>query len=105
MDTLPSLCLSIITYLTLTGGSAASGDETLDFAKRVFHDLGENYGNVTQTAIQNQAEFDAMAADTGGVLYGLFEMRVMDLQTTLEHTLAMQQVVGLLMANQANLPQ
>jgi hypothetical protein len=77
---------------------------TLDVCSRVGassfqivrRDLGDNYGNVTQTALQNQAEFDTLGPETGGLLRGLFEMRVRDLQTTLEHTLAMQEVVLLL---------
>jgi hypothetical protein len=98
MDLVQALCLSVITYLTLTSQAmgAATPDDALDFAKRVFRDLGDNYGNVTQTALQNQAEFDTLGPETGGLLRGLFEMRVRDLQTTLEHTLAMQEVVLLL---------
>jgi len=101
MDVVQTLCLSIVTYLTLTAGAVGTSTPALDFAKRLFNDLGDNYGNVTQTAIQNQADFDALGPEAGEMLYSLLEMRVMDLQTTLEHTLSMQQVVGLLVESHA----
>jgi len=96
MDLMQTLCLSIVAYLTLMDGA-----DTLDFARHVFSDLGDSHGNITQTALKNQAEFDALAPEARQVLLGLFQMRVRDLQTTLEHTLAMQEVVGLLTENSA----
>lgn len=69
----------------------------LDFAKRVFHGLGDTDGNVSQTASQFQAEFDELSAETGhtlgDMLTSIFVMRVADLSATLDHTLTMQSVV------------
>lgn len=100
MDLIPPLCVSIIAYMALTAG-AQGHDDALGFAKRVFDDLADNAGDIPKTAAQNQAEFDAMDFEAAKFLLGLMETRVADLQTQLEHTQAMQQVVGLLVENRA----
>ncbi len=105
MDLLRPLCLSVIAYLALTDlaltDGAPGGNDALGFARRVFEDLGDNLGDVAKTAARNQAEFDAMDGEAGKYLLSLMEMRVADLRTTLEHTEAMQRVVGLLVQNRA----
>lgn len=100
---LQTICVSVVAYLALTVKSSSGADPSpnthvaLDFARRVFHDLADNQGNATLTAAKYQTEFNAHDADTSGrfgqMLTGLFEMRVEDLRRTVEHTLAMQEVV------------
>ncbi len=96
----PALASVILMSLALAArASDPSSDQlALDFAKRVFRDLGRNEGNVALTVGQYQDEFDALSTQTnqsiGPLLSQVFQLRAYDLTVTLEHTLTMQRVIS-----------
>ncbi len=76
------------------GEPVSKETKVLGLAKRVFQDLGKNHGDTHNTASIHQSEFDALDSSEQALLAGLFKLRVLDLQTTLNHTLAMQEVIA-----------
>lgn len=102
-DLVRALCLSVVAYLSLVDGAEDFYDDgaALGFARKVFSNLGDNLGDVDKTVLQNQAEFNALDFEAVKYLQGLFEMRVSDLQTTLEHTHSMLDVVVALAVNRS----
>lgn len=72
--------------------------EVVSFAKRVFHDFGENDGNITATAAQYQAEFDAANDQTDNKfsdeMLELFQLRAIDLEISLQRTRDMQKLIS-----------
>lgn len=105
------VCMGVLAYLSLTAPRSSGANSVdsmsdshlaLDFAKRAFRELGDSNGNITSVAELYQVEFDALNTETNGtvgqLLTGLFEMRVLDITTTLDHTLSMQSVLHELMS-------
>ena len=73
------------------------------FTKSIYRELGDSGGNITSTVAKYQPEFDAINHDgrLGDTLVALFEIRLLELKTSIQHAKRMSQVIHDLNHNNA----
>ena len=88
-----SFFLLIITSLSLAACHEPSAISR--FTKSIYRELGDSQGNITSTVAKYQPEFDAMNHDgqLGDTLAVLFEIRLMELKTSIQHAKRMSRVI------------
>ena len=73
-------------------------DLILQFTKKLYKDIGNNFGNVTRTTDKFQDEYDELDNITDGrlgpALTSLLEIRMLDLQASIRHARRMHQVLN-----------
>lgn len=76
---------------------ANAGVEVVQFAKSIYSALGSNKGDVNQTVQTFRDRFQELNATTDGqlpeALAGLYEIRLLDLQSSIRHAKKMMEVV------------
>jgi hypothetical protein len=90
--------MKLFSLLFLAGLSLAACHEPSAisrFTKSVYRELGDSQGNITSTVAKYQPEFDAMNHDgqLGDTLASLFEIRLMELKTSIQHAKRMSKVI------------
>jgi hypothetical protein len=72
--------------------------EIADFLKATYKDLGDNNGNTSETVSNRQGEYNKLNAavngDLGEILSSVFDIRILELQLSLNHARNMQQVIA-----------
>lgn len=67
------------------------------FTKSLYKELGNNWGNVTNTAEKFRGRFQELNRTSGGhlqnALSALFEIRMLDLQASVKHAKQMQALI------------
>ena len=73
-------------------------DLILQFTKKLYKDIGNNFGNVTRTAAKFKDEYEELDNITDGrlgpALTSLLEIRMLDLQASVRHARQMHQVLN-----------
>ena len=72
-------------------------DAVVRFTKNLYKDLGKDWGNSTAVADKYRDKFSRLNATTegqlGNTLASLFEIRMLDLQTSIKHARKMRSVI------------
>jgi hypothetical protein len=72
-------------------------DAVVRFTKNLYKDLGNNWGNATLVADKYRDKFTRLNATTegqlGSTLATLFEVRMLDLQSSIKHARKMRSVI------------
>lgn len=72
-------------------------DMVVQFTKKIYKDLGNNWNNASRVADKYRDEFDQLDQNTGGrlgeTLNSLIEIRMLDLQASIRHAKRMHRLI------------